>query len=110
MGNVGQRLQDVVGHGEQEVGGEQPAQAEDAVAHRQGNGEESEKVETEEFQQVEEKTSQFVITWKFVSVSLFWPRNNSTTTAVKLLCHPDPEKLLNVFLSTHVRTDTSSLK
>lgn len=46
MGHVGQRLQDVVGHGEQEVGGEQPAQAEDAVAHRQGNGEESEKVET----------------------------------------------------------------
>lgn len=59
MGNVGQRLQDVVGHGEQEVGGEQPAEAKDAVAHRQGNSEESEKVETEEFQQTAEEASQF---------------------------------------------------
>lgn len=105
MGDVGQRLQDVVGHGEQEVGGEQPAEAEDAVAHRQGNGEESGKV-TEEFQHTAEETSQFVITWKFVlhkrvSVSLFWPWNNGTTAAVKLLYHPD---------LTHVRTHTSPQK
>ena len=35
MSHVCQRLQDVVGHRKQEVGGEQPGEAEDAVAHGQ---------------------------------------------------------------------------
>lgn len=37
MSHVGQRLQDVVGHGKQEVGGKQPAEAEDTVAHWERN-------------------------------------------------------------------------
>ena len=38
VSHVRQRLQDVVGDRKQEVAGQQPAEAEDAVAHRQRDG------------------------------------------------------------------------
>lgn len=57
MSHVGQGLQDVVGHCKQEVGGEKPAEAEDAVAHWQRDGEESTKTREESSEVTAAQTS-----------------------------------------------------